>query len=166
MTDAAHRAALAEIIAPAVNKAGFDLEDFSIAQAGRRSILRIVIDSDSGVSLDDVATVSSAVSTELDADPPAATGLPVSAILRGPYTLEVTSPGVDRPLTLPRHWQRNTGRLVRTTMAGTVVVGRVRQATEESVLLDVEGQPHEARYDELSAGTVQVEFDRKEGEGA
>jgi ribosome maturation factor RimP len=81
----------------------------------------------------------------------------------------VTSPGVDRPLTLPRHWRRNTGRLVSVQHDGSPVTARIVEADETRVVLDVDGRTVEAPYDLLGAGTVQVEFSRREtadGEGS
>jgi ribosome maturation factor RimP len=103
---------LAGLIEPVVAAAGMDLESVRMTVAGKRRLLRVVVDSDHGVSLDDAADVSRDVSAALDAG---------GVLGEVPYTLEVSSPGVDRPLTQPRHWRR---------------------------------------YDELGAGSVQVEFGR------
>src|SRR3954469_2174271 len=100
---------LAGWIEPVVGSAGYDLEDLVVTPAGRRSVVRVVIDRDEGVTLDDIAEVSRAVSAALDEND--------GELGRGPYVLEVTSPGGDRPLTEPRHWRRNPGRLV------TVAIG-------------------------------------------
>src|SRR5262249_17194060 len=84
-------------------------------------------------------------------------------LIAGEYELEVSSPGVDRPLSLPRHWRRNVGRLVKVTVAGRSVVGRVRGADEHGVeldVLDVNGQSHRLGYEELGPGRVQIEFNR------
>ena len=89
---------------------GVDLEDVEVVKAGRRHVVRVVVDRDGGVDLDLVASVSQRVSELLDAPP-------LSDQLPGPFVLEVTSPGVDRPLTEPRHWRRARGRLVQATMA-------------------------------------------------
>ncbi|MCU1592255.1 MAG: hypothetical protein JWP11_3511, partial [Frankiales bacterium] len=100
-------ARLSQLLAPLVETTGADLEDVDVSKAGRRSVVRVVVDRDGGVSMDDVADVSRAVSDALDALDEAEPGM-----LGPSYVLEVTSPGVDRPLTLPRHWRRNVGRLV------------------------------------------------------
>jgi ribosome maturation factor RimP len=79
----------------------------------------------------------------------------------GPYTLEVSSPGVTRPLTLPRHWRRNVGRLVRVVLSdGGVVTGRVTAADEHEAVLDVAGRTREVHYDKVGKAKVQVEFRR------
>src|SRR5215469_11661084 len=100
---------LAGLIQPVVAAAGMDLESVRVSVAGKRRLLRIVVDSDEGITLDDTADVSHEISALLD-----------SANVMGevPYTLEVSSPGVDRPLTEPRHWRRATRRLVRVKVAG------------------------------------------------
>jgi ribosome maturation factor RimP len=141
-----------------VAAAGYDLETLSVSQAGRRSIVRVVVDGDDGVSLDAVADVSRRVSEALDADD--------SVLGPAPYTLEVTSPGVDRPLTLPRHWRRNAGRLVSVQLGGEPVTARIAEADDARVVLDVDGTPVEAPYADLGAGTVQVEFSRRDPAGS
>jgi len=147
MASALSRDRLRDLLTPVVSAAGFDLEDVSVTAAGRRNVVRVVVDRDGGLDLDAVAEISRAVSEALDASE--VTG-------ETPYTLEVTSPGVDRPLTEPRHWRRATGRLV--TAAGGVT-GRVLDADDDRVRLDVGGgETRELTYDELGAGKVQVEF--------
>jgi ribosome maturation factor RimP len=143
---------LAALLGPAVTEAGFDLEGVTVSQAGRRSLVKIVVDGDSGVSLDDIATVSRLVSGLLD-DNDQVTG-------SQPYVLEVTSPGVDRPLTQPRHWIRATGRLVTVPVGDAPVTGRVARADEKGVVLDVSGEEHEYPYAALGPGKVQIEFNR------
>jgi ribosome maturation factor RimP len=147
------RERLTAVIEPVVVAAGYDLEDVVVTQAGRRRLVRVVVDADSGVSLDEIAEVSRAVSAALDGRDEVAG--------RSPYVLEVSSPGVDRPLTEPRHWRRAVGRLVRARVAdrGTVEA-RVRSADESGVVLDHGGAEIPVRYDALGPGRVQVEFGR------
>ncbi|GLY21201.1 hypothetical protein Misp04_09330 [Micromonospora sp. NBRC 101691] len=164
---AARRSRLRAVIEPVVVAAGYDLEDLSVSRAGRRHVVRVIVDGDRGVSLDAVADVSRAVSSALDAAEEAS-----GDIVAGEYQLEVSSPGVDRPLTLPRHWRRNVGRLVRVTARAAVpeqragqpgdrqVTGRVLEADGERVVLDVDGERAEWTYAELGPGRVQVEFNR------
>jgi ribosome maturation factor RimP len=136
-----------------VAAAGLDLESVRVSAAGRRRVLRVVVDSDQGVSLDDAATISRQLSAELDT---------VAAMGDFPYTLEVSSPGVDRPLTDPRHWRRAVGRLVQVTVddAGIsgAISGRIVAADSDEVTLDVEGARRRFGYPALGAGAVQVEF--------
>jgi ribosome maturation factor RimP len=141
---------LAVLIEPAVAAAGLDLESVRMTVAGKRRLLRIVVDSDHGVSLDDVADVSREVSAVLDAS---------NALGDVPYTLEVSSPGVDRPLTEPRHWRRARGRLVRAKAAGEgSVEGRLLAADADGVTLGLPGGERRFPYADLGAGRVQVEF--------
>ena len=141
---------IADVIRPVVGAAGMDLESVRVSAAGRRRLLRVVVDSDQGVSLDDAAAVSRQLSAALDAGP---------VMGDFPYTLEVSSPGVDRPLTDPRHWRRSVGRLVQVTAAeaGTVT-GRVVAADLDGVTLDIGGDRRRFGYAALGAGAVQVEF--------
>jgi ribosome maturation factor RimP len=144
---------IANVIRPVVAAAGMDLESVRVTAAGRRRLLRVVVDSDRGVSLDDAAAVSRELSAALDS---------VAVMGDFPYTLEVSSPGVDRPLTDPRHWRRAVGRLVQVTATDSgVVTGRVVSADSDGVTLDVEGDLKTRRrfpYAVLGAGAIQVEF--------
>ncbi|HXL92353.1 MAG TPA: ribosome maturation factor RimP [Streptosporangiaceae bacterium] len=143
---------IADAIRPVVSASGMDLESVRVSAAGRRRLLRVVVDSDNGVSLDDAAVVSRELSGVLD-----------SAGVMGdfPYTLEVSSPGVDRPLTETRHWRRASGRLVKVALtSGDVLVGRVVLADDEAVILDVEDVHSRFPYAVLGAGAVQLEFGR------
>ena len=155
---ATSRARLLQLLAPAVSEAGFDLEDLTVSPAGRRSVVRVVVDGDDGVTLDDVAAVSRVVSDVLDRAEVDEPGL-----LAGAYVLEVTSPGVDRPLTAPRHWRRAKGRLVKASLAdGSTSVGRVVDADEAHVTLDVDGSSRTVLLAEVRTAVVQVEFSREE----
>jgi ribosome maturation factor RimP len=154
------RERLLETLRPVVESAGYELEDVSVTSAGRRSLVRVSVDTDGpggGIDLDGVAVVSRAVSEALDAD---------DAAFAGPYVLEVSSPGVDRPLTEPRHWRRATGRLVQVPVRGQTLTGRVREVTDTGVLLDVDGTRTEYAWSELGRGKVQVEFNRPDSDDA
>ncbi|MGH3429249.1 MAG: ribosome maturation factor RimP, partial [Mycobacteriales bacterium] len=133
-SSAATRERLTALIEPVVAKAGFDLEELALSRAGRRSILRVIVDGEDGFSLDSAAELSREISALLD------TPEADAAIGRVAYVLEVTSPGVDRPLTLPRHWRRNQGRLARVTTADGEVTGRVARADDSSVTLLVDDE--------------------------
>jgi ribosome maturation factor RimP len=156
---------------PTVTASGYDLEELVVRPAGQRSVVRVVIDRDEGVSLDDVAELSRALSEVLDAQD--------EALGRSPYVLEVTSPGVDRPLTAPRHWRRNVGRLVGVAVgpdgAREQLTARVLRVDDGGVVLAVEkggtkkGQVRKATgeravsWAELGEARVQVEFTRPAG---
>jgi ribosome maturation factor RimP len=143
---------LAGLIRSVVAAAGMDLEFVRVTVAGKRRLLRVVVDSDRGVSLDDAADVSREVSAMLDA---------TDVMGEVPYTLEVSSPGVDRPLTEPRHWRRAVGRLIRAKVEGSGhVQGRVLAADSHGVTLDVDGARRTFEYGALGAGRIQVEFGR------
>jgi ribosome maturation factor RimP len=143
---------LLDLLAPVVSALGLDLEDVNVSVVGRRSVVRVIVDGDQGVDLDAVADVSRAVSEVLDAD--AGDGF------SGPFVLEVSSPGVDRPLTEHRHWRRSVGRLVLVAVDGNPVTGRVTSAGEAGIALDLDGVTRHAPWGSLGAGKVQVEFNR------
>jgi ribosome maturation factor RimP len=151
---AVSRQRVREVVEPAISGAGYDLEDVTVTAAGRRSLVRVIVDRDGGVDLDAVADVARVVSDALDAEDP--TG-------DAPYTLEVSSPGVDRALTEARHWRRAAGRLVRAPVRDAAdVTGRVIRADDAGVTFDVDGSERTIRYDVLGPGKVQVEFSRSE----
>lgn len=147
----------AEIAGP-LSALGLDVEAVEITPAGKRRVLRVAVDKDGGVTLDDVADATREVSRVLDDS---------DVMGEQPYTLEVTSRGVDRPLTLPRHWRRNTDRLVKATLSdGSVETGRLLEAGEDSAVLDVSGARREVAYADVTKALVQIEFNRKNSEDA
>ena len=152
MAKGSDRESLLALLAPVVEAEGLDLEDVVVTPAGKRRLLRVVVDRDGGVGLDLVAQVSTGVSAALDGS---------DAMGGSPYVLEVTSPGVDRPLTEPRHWRRAAGRLVDATLTGGgSLQGRVTGADDDGVTLDVDGTNTRLAWPEVLRGRVQVEFNR------
>jgi ribosome maturation factor RimP len=143
------------VLAPVVEGTGHDLEDVTVGTAGRRSVVRVVVDADGGVDLDSVAEISRAVSEALD-------GGADDGVLAGAYVLEVSSPGVDRPLTAARHWRRAVGRMVSVPVDGASRTGRVAAVTDSGVVLDVADVRQELPWERLGPGRVQVEFNRDE----
>jgi ribosome maturation factor RimP len=140
-----------ELTAPLL-EVGLDLEGVEITPAGRRRVLRVAVDKDGGVTMDDVADGTRAVSQVLDTS---------DVMGEQPYTLEVTSPGVDRPLTLPRHWRRNVGRLVKVTTAdGETVTGRILEQDDHEATLDVSGSRQVVPLEKVTKAHVQIEFNR------
>jgi ribosome maturation factor RimP len=129
---------------------GVDLEAVELTSAGRRRMLRVAVDKDGGPTMDDLADATREVSRLLDDS---------DVMGEQPYTLEVSSRGVDRPLELPRHWRRNVDRLVRVDLAdGSTVTGRVLAADEDAVTLDVAGAARRVPYADVRRARVQVEF--------
>jgi ribosome maturation factor RimP len=147
------RAAVERLVRPVVTGAGYDLEEVRISRAGKRSLVRVVVDRDGGIDLDAVAAVSRAVSGALD-------GAADGGVGGLPYTLEVTSPGVDRPLTESRHWRRNIGRLVSTRVGDQPLTGRIVAVDEHSVRLSTGSRDITAQFAELGAGKIEIEFRR------
>jgi ribosome maturation factor RimP len=135
---------------------GYDLEAVELSAAGKRSVLRIAVDKDGGVTMDDVAEATRAISDILDNSP---------VMGERAYTLEVTSRGVDRPLTLPRHWRRNADRLVKASLIdggeGAEIIGRIGASDDEGVTLAVDGADRRVAYADIAKAKVQIEFNRK-----
>lgn len=149
---AAQVQALRSLAEPIVTGLDCDLEDVTVRQAGKRRLVRIAVDHDGGLSLDLVADVSRALSAVLDES---------DVLGKSPYVLEVTSPGVDRPLTAPRHWRRAIGRVVEVMLhSGDVVSGRVESADDDSATLSVDTGTQVVPFAEVRRAVVQVEFSR------
>ena len=158
MSSARHDAIASSIegeLAGPLRALGLDIEAVEITPAGKRRILRVAVDKDGGVTLDDVADATREVNRVLDDS---------DVMGEQPYTLEVTSRGVDRPLTLPRHWRRNEGRLVKVVRTdGSTLTGRVQAHDEDpdgAVTLDVNGVERTLPYAEVKKALVQIEFKR------
>ncbi|WP_298804894.1 ribosome maturation factor RimP [uncultured Pseudokineococcus sp.] len=156
-------AELTEVLEPVVARAGLHLEGVSVTPAGRRRVVRVTVDlpedAVGAVPHDRVAEVSRSVSTALD---------DAGAFGEQPYLLEVGSPGVDRPLTERRHWRRARTRLVAVDVTGEDgaarrTTGRVVEAGDDGVVLDVDGERTTVPWERLGTGAVQVEFRRPEG---
>ncbi|WP_431887347.1 ribosome maturation factor RimP [Nocardiopsis alba] len=144
---------IVELLEPVLAEAGLDLEAVELTPAGKRRVLRVIVDSDKGVDLDTVGEVSQEVNEALDAS---------DVMGELPYVLEVTSPGVDRPLTLPRHWRRSRGRLVKVSLIeGGNLTGRVIESDDQGVTLDVKGRTRVLAYDTIAKAKVEVEFRRE-----
>jgi len=150
------------LLDPVVAGAGLVLEGVTITPAGRRRVVRVVVDlpdDESGsLDLDQVAEVARGVSDALDS----------SDVLGGhPYVLEVSSPGVDRPLTERRHWLRARGRLVSASLLGAdagEVTGRVTTVDDDGVVLTTDDGERALAWTSVRAGSVQVEFRRPEAD--
>jgi len=148
---------ITELVQPAVESAGFFLEDVHVLSPGSHRIITCIVDGQTPLNLDQVTSVSRNISELLD-----------TADFMGEtaFTLEVTSPGVDRPLILPRHWQKNLKRLVKVVnLDGSVVSGRISAVEESHVVLieDIKGKSkeHTVAFADVKRATVEIEFNRK-----
>jgi ribosome maturation factor RimP len=151
---------ISELITPALQQAGYFLEDVNIVSPGQHRIVTVIVDGESGLNLDQVTVASKLVSELLDEAP---------FMGETPFTLEVTSPGIDRPLTLPRHFAKNVDRLLKVTKNdGVVVTGRIRSNTEAEVTLEVaekkEVKEVTVALADIKRATVEIEFNRKDGD--
>jgi len=151
------RERLLGLLGPVVSAAGYDLDDITVTAAGRRSLVRVSVDVDGGIDLDAVGEVSRLVSDAIDGTDAAGPG---GVAFAGPYVLEVSSPGIDRPLTQQRHWRRATGRLVHVQVGQHPVTGRVLDTSDSGITLDVDGARQDVPWGDLGRGRVQVEFNR------
>jgi ribosome maturation factor RimP len=150
---------IAELIEPAVSAQGFYLEEVQLVSPGKHRIVTCIVDGEISLNLDQVTAVSRAISELLDEAP-----------IMGdtPFTLEVTSPGVDRPLTKPRHFAKNVDRLLKITKTdGEVVTGRITSNTESEVVLSVVSKKETTEVtvaiSDIKRAVVEIEFNRKDG---
>ena len=133
-------------ITPALEVLGFYLEDVTITSAGRRSMLTVIVDGDTHLSLDQVTAATKGISEIVEG---------IQSLGQTPFTLEVTSPGLDRPLTKPRHWRKNLDRLVKVILLdGKEVKGRVKNATESNATIDEQI----INYIDIKRATLEIEF--------
>lgn len=148
------------LLDPLAVERGLDLEDVTVTPAGKRRVLRVVVDSDDGVQLDACAELSRAASAVLDE----------TDVMGGaPYVLEVTSPGADRPLAEQRHYRRAVGRLVKMTLhEGGELTTRITAVDESGVDTEVPGvkgrkpTPRRVDFDQIARARVEIEFNRKD----
>ena len=133
-------------ITPALEALGFYLEDVTIISAGRRSMLTIIVDGDTHLSLDQVTSATKAIGEIVES---------IQSLGETPFTLEVTSPGLDRPLTKVRHWQKNINRLVKVVLQdGSEIKGRINEVNEaNSVVGEIK-----VNYSDIKRATLEVEF--------
>ena len=139
----------------ALTTVGVDLEDLQITTAGRREVVRVVVDRDGGIDLDLIADISRRVAELLDVPP-------LADEIVGTYVLEVSSPGTDRPLTEEKHWRRAERRLVEATLADdSVVTGRIVRTDAGVVEIEqADGEVRAVPLSSLRRGVVQLEFSR------
>ncbi|MEV0413129.1 ribosome maturation factor RimP [Streptomyces sp. NPDC050448] len=148
------------LLEPLVAAKGLDLEDIEMSKAGKRRMLRIIVDSDEGVELDACAELSREVSDKLDA---------TDVMGEDEYVLEVSSPGADRPLTEHRHYVRAIGRLVKfQPVEGGELIARILDVDDEGMDLEVpgvKGRKATARriaFTDIAKARVEIEFNRKD----
>jgi ribosome maturation factor RimP len=137
---------ISAVITPALTSLGFYLEDLNITSAGKRSLLTVIVDADRHLSLDEVTVATKAISEIVENIP---------ALGSTPFTLEVTSPGIDRPLTKPRHWRKNINRLVKIVLLdGSQITGRIKQAGESAATID----ENVINYLDIKRANLEIEF--------
>ena len=150
---------VAALVTPLVAALGLEVDRVEIRPAGRRTLVQIYLDGDGpeglGPSLDDISDATRAISAALDDSPVVGTG---------PYTLEVSSRGVSRPLVEPKHYRRNLGRLVELTLAGGPLTGRIVAVDEDGVTLEIDGEPRAVDWGDIGKAVVQLEMNRPDEE--
>jgi ribosome maturation factor RimP len=142
-------AELLETLTPLVERADALIEDLSVTAAGKRRVVTVLVDHEERpLTLDEVTALSRLISERLDS---------LTLLGDAPFTLEVSSPGVDRPLTKPRHWRKNVGRLVKVVLSdGNVISGRISSFDQDPVI-----DEKEVPLAEIKRATIEIEFKRK-----
>ena len=148
---------LVELLRPAVENEGFFLEQVLISNPGNHRILTCVVDGTKPLNLDEVTVVSRLISEILDE----------TTLIDDAFTLEVTSPGVDRPLTERRHWEKNVTRIISMVMNdGTALTGRLTElrADDATFVENIKGRmkTHIIVLADIKKAHVEVEFSRKD----
>lgn len=148
-----HESQLRELVEPILAERGLELDALEVTPVGRRRLLRITVDGDGpaghGPLLDDISGAAAQISAALDTSPAAGDA---------PFTLEVTSRGVSKPLTDPKHYRRNVSRLVKLWLVDGEITGRIVSVTDETLAIDVDDKPREFRLVDISKAVVQVEM--------
>lgn len=144
---------LAAIVEPILAETGLELDSIAVTPIGKRRLLRITVDGDGpsghGPMLDDISAASARISSALDES---------SVVGNAPYTLEVSSRGVDKPLTEAKHYRRNRGRLVRLSLEDGDCTGRITAITDSGVELHVDGTTRTFAFSDIRKAQVQVEL--------
>jgi ribosome maturation factor RimP len=143
-------AELLDELSPLVESADALIEDLSVTFAGKRRMVTVLVDHETRLlTLDEVTVLSRLISERLDS---------LTLLGDAPFTLEVSSPGVDRPLTKERHWRKNIGRLIAVEKRdGKLIKGRI-QAFDAGVAIVDDAK---IDLDEIKRATIEVEFKRK-----
>ncbi|MDO4687248.1 MAG: ribosome maturation factor RimP [Corynebacterium sp.] len=151
---------LQSIIEPIVTAHAMDVEGIRVNRAGSKSVVAIAVDADARPDIDTLDVLSRDIDAALDQAEAAG-----SVNFGAGYTLEVSTPGIDHPLTLPRHWRRNVGRMVvLTDAAGATLRGRIGALNDDAdrvILITRNGKQLDVQSVELSAypkAVVEVEF--------
>ena len=133
-------------IRPTIEASGNYLEELTITTAGKVKILTVIVDSDSHLNLDQITAGTKEISEIVEG---------LAELGENAFTLEVTSPGIDRPLTKPRHWRKNFDRLVKITMtSGKDIEGRIGEATEATVLVG----DQKVSFEDIKRAVLEIEF--------
>ena len=146
---------LRELLEPSVDALGYELVQLEFSSG----VLRVYIDAPGGIRVDDCAKVSRRLSAVLDADD----------AVDAEYSLEVSSPGLDRPLVLPAHFQRFCGHLARIVMKRNApdfpglaqrrkFCGRLVEASEHCVVLEIDGESVELAYADIDSARLEPTF--------
>ena len=151
---------IVQLVTPAVQAQGFFLEEVLLVSPGIHRIVTCIVDGQSSLNMDQVTAVSRAISELLDE---------AAFMGEAPFTLEVTSPGVDRPLTKPRHFAKNVDRLLKVVRNdGEVVTGRISGNTETELTLSVNEKKEVKEVvialADIKRATVEIEFNRKDSD--
>ncbi len=146
-------AQLRKVLEAGVQGQGFELVEVELSGTGRHTLLRVYIDSPAGVTVDDCARVSNQLSAILD----------VEDLIDGRYTLEVSSPGLDRPLVTPEDFTRFTGEMIKVRLGQPLsgrknFKGRLIAVAPEHVVLGLDGETLDVAFDRIEKARLIPKF--------
>lgn len=144
---------LEAIIEPAVAALGYELVGIEYLGQGRHSLLRVYIDSENGITVDDCEQASRQISAVMDVEDP----------IRGQYTLEVSSPGLERPLFKPEHYERFKGNLVQLRLRVPIdgrrkYVGELHGVRDGDVVVVVDGEERTFSLQDIEKANLKAEW--------
>jgi len=137
------------LVRPVIEGEGLELVDVTFGRESGRRILRLTVDRDGGVDLDTISQLSKKVSRRLD----------LEGFEPGPYALEVTTPGIERPLRRPQDFRRAVGQRVRVRTGDSVLEGELRAAEEHEIRIAAQEDEHRVALDEVAAAKTIVDWD-------
>jgi ribosome maturation factor RimP len=139
------------LVRPVIEGEGLELVDVTFGRESGRRVLRVVVDREGGVDLDTISELSQKVSRRLD----------LEGFEPGPYALEVSTPGIERPLRRPEDFRRAVGERVLVKTTDGVLEGELRAAEADSIRVASPEGEHHVTLDEVAAAKTVVDWDEE-----
>jgi ribosome maturation factor RimP len=137
------------LVRPVIEGEGLELVDVTFGRESGRRILRVTVDRDGGVDLETISQLSGKVSRRLD----------LEGFEPGPYALEVTTPGIERPLRRPQDFRRAVGQRVLVKTDDGLLEGEIRAAEDDEIRIAADEGERRLTLDEVAAAKTVVDWD-------